>query len=304
MRKYSGFFFMILFVFSSVVYAIDQDDFVIKSRLFKSMEQDANKESDVVVSLFSVPVLIPYHPNYVQLEKINIHRLKSDLQKIYKIENIDHLASALMLWDGSKSRLDGIIMVKKSSYPLFFSPSKLEEGGFNLRVQVSLPRDTSGHPQSEGDLLDTEMVMRVGTPYVLGFPSDGNKYFLAISIVKKEAGTFQEDEYSQAGPEQNIPQTPTPVHKIIPTYPPHLKQKNIGGKVILQVSIDKQGNVTQVKILNSAHTDLNSAAISAIKQWKFEPILKKNKPVSAKFPVIVEFKSNSASSDEDVKNGK
>ena len=284
---------------SSVVFSINQDDFVIKTRLFKSMEQDTDEGSDVVVSIFSVPVLIPYHPSYIQLEKINIHRLKSDLQKIYKIENIDHLASGLMLWNGKKSQLNGLIMVKESSYPLFFSPSMLEEGGLNLRVQVSSPRNTSGHPRSEEDLLDTEMVMRVGTPYVLGFPSDGNKYFLAISIAKKEAGKFQEDEYSQAGPEQDIPQTPTPIHKIIPTYPPHLKQENIGGKVILQVSIDKQGNVTQVKIFNSAHPDLNRAAKSAIKQWKFEPILKKNKPVSAKFPVIVDFKSKSLASEEE-----
>jgi TonB family protein len=292
MKKYLRLFCLLFFILSSVVFSINQDDFVIKSRLFKSIERDTNEGSDVVVSIFSVPVLIPYHPNYIQLEKINIHNLKSDLQKIYKIENIEHLASGLMLWDGSKSRLNGIIMVKESSYPLFFSPSILEEGGLNLRVQVSPSRYTSGYPQSEGDLLDTEMVMRVGTPYVLGFPSDGNKYFLAISIARKEAGTFQQDEFSQAGPEQDIPQTPTPIHKIIPTYPPHLKLENIGGKVILQVSIDKQGNVTQVNVLNSPHPDLQSAATEAIKLWKFGPIMKKNKPISTKFPVIIDFKSN------------
>lgn len=295
MRKYLALFCLLLFVFSSVVYALDQDDFVIKSRLFKSMEQDTNEKSDVVISLFSVPVLIPYHPNYIQLEKITIHTLKSEIQKIYKVENIDHLASGLMLWNGSKSRLNGIIIVKESSYPLFFSPSLLEEGGLNLRVQVSSPKETSGRPWSERDLLDTEMVMRVGTPYVLGFPSEGSKYFLAISIAKKEAGTFQEDEYSQAGPEQDIPQTPTPIHKIIPAYPPHLKQENIGGKVVLEVIIDKQGNVTKVKSLNLSHPDLISAAKSAIEQWKFEPILKKKKPVSVKFPIIVEFKSDNES---------
>ena len=304
MKKYLGFFFITLFVFFSVVYAIGQDDFVIKSRLFKSMEQDSSEELDVVVSLFSVPVLIPYHPNYIQLEKINIHRLKSDLQKIYNVEKLDHLASGLMLWDGSKSRLNGIIMIKESSYPLFFSPSMLEGGDLNLRIQISPSRNTSGHPQSERNMLDTEMVMKVGTPYVLGFPSDGNKYFLAISVAKKETGTFQEDEYSQTGPEQDIPQTPTPIHKFIPTYPPHLKKANIGGKVILQVSLDKKGIVTQVKILKSAHPDLDGAATNAIEGWEFEPILKKNRPISAKFPVIVEFKSKSASAEEDVKNKK
>jgi TonB family protein len=290
MRKHAGLFCLLIFMFSSIVFSLNQDDYVIKSRLFKSTEQDTHEISDVVVSIYSVPVLIPYHPNHVQLEKINIHRLKIDLQKIYKIENIDHLASGLMIWDGSKSSLNGIIMVKEASYPLLFSPSMLEEGSLNLRVQIAQPRDASFDSMPEKDLLDTEMVMSVDTPYVLGFPSEDNRYFLAISIAKKEAGTFHKDEYSQAGPEHDIPQTPTPTHRIIPKYPMHLKQENIGGKVILQVSIDKQGKVTKAIILHSAHPDLDYEAASAIQQWKFAPIMKKNKPISAKFPIIVEFK--------------
>jgi TonB family protein len=277
---------------SSVVFSIDQDDFVIKSRLFKSTEQDTQEKSDVVVSIYSVPVLIPYHPNYIQLEKINIHRLKSDLQKIYKIENIDHLASGLIVWDGSKSKLNGIIMVKEASYPLFISPSMLGEGDFNLRVQIARPEEAPSYSTSEGGLLDTEMVMSVDTPYVLGFPSDGSKYFLAISIAKKEAGSFQKDEYSQTGPDQDIPQTPIPTQKVIPPYPERLKKENIGGKVILQVSTDKKGNVAKTIILHSAHPDLDIEAKSAIQKWKFAPIMKKNKPISAKFPIIVEFKPN------------
>ena len=89
MRKYARLFCLLFFILSSLVFSIHQDDFVIKSRLFKSTEKDTHERFDVVVSIYSVPILIPYHPNYVQLEKINIHRLKSDLQKIYKVENID-----------------------------------------------------------------------------------------------------------------------------------------------------------------------------------------------------------------------
>jgi TonB family protein len=298
MRKYSALICILWFAFSSVVFAIDQDDFIIKSRLFKGTEQDTSDDSDVVVSLFSVPVLVPYHPNYIQLEKINIHRLKRDLQKIYKIENIHHLASGLMIWDGNKKSMNGIILVKESSYPLFFSPTMLEEGNLNLRVQVSRPRDASSHPRAEGDLLDTEMVMRVDTPYVLGFPSGGQKFFLAISIAKKEAGKFEKEEYSQASPDQDIPQTPMPVKKLIPIYPPQLKQEGIGGKVILEIIIDKQGRVTQVIILSSDHPQLSQSASSALEQWEFVPIMKKNKPISAKFPVIVEFKSNDGPSEK------
>jgi TonB family protein len=279
-------------VISSIVFSSGMEDYVIKSRLFKSTGENIHEGSDVVVSLFSVSVLVPLHPNYVQLEKIDIHRLKTDLQKIYKIDEIEHLSSGLMIWDGSNNRLDGIIIVKESSYPLSFSPTILKEGGVNLRIQVSRPKDLSGHPTSGRDLLDTEMVMRMDTPYVLGFPSNGNKYFVAISIVKKETGTFQKENYFQADSDKDMPLTPTPLKKTIPAYPPQLKKDKIGGKVILQVTIDKQGNVTQVITLHSDHPDLNRAAKGALGQWKFEPIKKKNNPVSATFPVIVEFKPN------------
>jgi TonB family protein len=286
---------------SSVVFPLDQDDFVIKSRLFKSMGKETDQESDVVISIFSVPVLIPFHPSYIQLEKISIYRLKRELQKIYKIEDIDHIASGIMLWDGRKSQVQGLVLVKEASYPMLISPSLLDEGNFNLRVQVAPPREALNNRHPEESLLDTEMVMRAGTPYVLGFPSDGNRYFLSISIVKKETGQFQEGEYSQASPEQDIPKTPTPVHKVIPAHPQTCKQDNIGGKVILQVSIDKQGNVTNVKILNSPHPDLSRAAKDAIQQWKFQPVMKKKKPISVTFPVIVDFKPKAYPSGEEKK---
>lgn len=303
MKKYLGFFCLLIFALSSVVFPLDQDDFVIKSRLFKSMEKKTNQETDVVISIFSVPVLIPFHPSFIQLEKISIHRLISELQKIYKIEDIDHLASGIMLWDGKKSQVHGMVLVKESSYPLLFSPSLLTEGNFNLRVQVAPPREALSNRNPEESLLDTEMVMRVDTPYVLGFPSDGDRYFLSISIAKKESGQFQEGEYSQASPEQDLPKTPTPVHKVIPDYPLTCKQDNIGGKVILHISIDKQGNVTNVKILNSPHPDLSRAVTDAIQQWKFEPFMKKKKPISVTFPVIVDFKSKANPSEEEQKKG-
>ena len=301
MKNYAGFLCLVIFVLSSVVYPLEQDDFVIKSRLFKSMEKKTQQESDVVISIFSVPVLIPFHPSYIQLEKIDIYRLKRELQKIYKIEEIDHLASGIMLWDGRKSQVQGMVLVKESAYPLSFSPSLLAEGDLNLRVQVGPPKGILSNRNPEESMLDTEMVMRFGIPYVLGFPSEGNRYFLSVSIAKKETGQFQEGEYSQASPEQDISETPTPVHKVIPAYPLNCQQNNIGGKVILHVSIDKQGTVTDVKILNSPHPDLSSAATEAFLQWKFEPIMKKQKPISVTFPVIVDFRAKASLPEEEKK---
>jgi TonB family protein len=298
MKKKTGFLCLFILLLSSPMFAWIKDDFVIKSGLFKSFGQDALQESDVVVSIFSVPVLVPFHPNYIQLEKINIYHIKNELQKIYKIENIDHLASGIIVWDGKKSQLDGIILVKESSYPMHFSPQMISEGSFNLRVQISHPRGESSPLRREESMFETEMVMRTDTPYVLGFPSEGSQYFLSISIAKKKGGQFLEDDYMQAIPEKEIPAIPELIHKIIPEYPPSCKKENIGGKVIVQISIDEQGFVTNVDILNSPHSDLGIAATNAIKQWKFEPVKKNGNPISVKFPVIVDFKSTEGSSEK------
>ncbi len=67
--------------------------------------------------------------------------------------------------------------------------------------------------------------------------------------------------------------------------------------VILEVSINKEGTVTEAKILHSAHPELDKAAVSAIEQWTFSPILKKSRPITAKFPVMVEFKPEGEPSD-------
>ncbi len=303
MKKFTGFLCLFILLLSSAAFAWDKDDFVIKSGLFKSFGQDTLQESDVVVSIFSVPVLVPFHPNYIQLEKINIYHIKRELQKIYKIENIDHLASGIIVWDGKKSQLDGIILVKESSYPMHFSPQMISEGNFNVHVQISHPRGESSTLRREESMFETEMFMRADTPYVLGFPSEGSQYFLSISIAKKEDSQFLEDDYIQAIPEKEIPAIPKLIHKIMPEYPPSCKQENISGKVIMQVSIDEQGFVSNVDILNSPHSDLGSAATDAIKQWKFEPVTKNGKPISVKFPVIVDFKSFAGSSEKEQKKG-
>jgi len=58
------------------------------------------------------------------------------------------------------------------------------------------------------------------------------------------------------------------IHRTAPAYPELAKQMHVGGAVLLLVSVDSEGDVTDVSV-QSGHPLLTEAAISAVRQWKF-----------------------------------
>jgi protein TonB len=79
--------------------------------------------------------------------------------------------------------------------------------------------------------------------------------------------------------------------KVDPVYPPDARDQKIQGVVLLQVIIDKEGNVTDVKLI-SGHPLLAPAAIDAVKQWKYRPFLLNGDAVSVETQVKVNFTLN------------
>ncbi len=60
--------------------------------------------------------------------------------------------------------------------------------------------------------------------------------------------------------------------------------------MIVQAIIDKQGNVTNVKVLKGLPMGLEEAAVDAIKQWRFRPATLNGKPVTVYYNLTVNFK--------------
>jgi len=61
------------------------------------------------------------------------------------------------------------------------------------------------------------------------------------------------------------------------------------GIVIIDATIDEQGNVTETKILRSIPL-LDEAALAAVRQWKFSPTQLNGVPVPIVMTVTVNFK--------------
>ena len=75
-----------------------------------------------------------------------------------------------------------------------------------------------------------------------------------------------------------------------PQYTEMARKARIQGVVIVQAIIDKQGEVTNVKVLKGLPMGLDQAAVDAVKRWRFEPATLNGKPVSVYYNLTVNFR--------------
>jgi protein TonB len=92
-----------------------------------------------------------------------------------------------------------------------------------------------------------------------------------------------------AGMLEDVDSPPTPISKIQPTYPSSLLKKGTGGRVVVSCVVDDSGKVVSTSIKQSAHPDLDKAAIAAVNKWKFKPASKAGRSVTAKCLVPFNF---------------
>ena len=85
---------------------------------------------------------------------------------------------------------------------------------------------------------------------------------------------------------QGVPEL---VKRVDPVYPPEAVNKEIEGTVIMEVVVDKDGNVSEVNVTGGKNMVLNKAAVDAVKQWKYRPYLKGGVPKPVKFIVVLDF---------------
>ena len=74
-----------------------------------------------------------------------------------------------------------------------------------------------------------------------------------------------------------------------PRYTELARRAGIQGVVILEAVIDKQGRVSNVRILKSLHSTLDAEAMAAVKDWTFEPARQGDRPVSVYYTLTINF---------------
>ena len=82
---------------------------------------------------------------------------------------------------------------------------------------------------------------------------------------------------------------PKLIKQVNPVYPEKARKTGVQGEVVLEATIDIYGRVKSIKVLSSIPA-LDQAAVDAIKQWVYEPVVINNKPRAAIFTVTVRFR--------------
>jgi protein TonB len=76
--------------------------------------------------------------------------------------------------------------------------------------------------------------------------------------------------------------------KVVPVYPPVALAARVQGTVVLQATISKTGEITDLKVV-SGPALLQSAAIDAVQQWQYKPYLLNGEPVEVETTINVIF---------------
>jgi TonB family protein len=75
-------------------------------------------------------------------------------------------------------------------------------------------------------------------------------------------------------------------------YPRAARKKNIKGRVVIQVYINKEGKVLQTRIVQSDNPLLEEAAVNAIRQTTFIPAIQGGKAISVWWTIPVSSPRN------------
>jgi protein TonB len=121
----------------------------------------------------------------------------------------------------------------------------------------------------------------------------------APSIEGVDATTTEDPLAGLTGNHNKQPAAPLPIggdvkparllKSVPPVYPQAARSQRLAGNVQLDAFIDTSGNVSATRVI-SGPTLLHEAAVTAVKQWKYEPAQLDGKPTSMHLTVTVQFR--------------
>jgi TonB family protein len=119
--------------------------------------------------------------------------------------------------------------------------------------------------------------------------SEGSVQGGVVGVAQSEEMEKKREEFRKgAVPIKGDIKQPRLIKKVDPVYPEEARKNGVQGVVILEAKIDEYGRVMDAMVLRSV-PGLDQAAIDALKQWVYEPLIIDGKPTKALFTVTVNF---------------
>jgi TonB family protein len=155
-----------------------------------------------------------------------------------------------------------------------------------LRMQAAMTADAGKRQEltrTADELRDKAMALRKANPQIAPLPPP----------VPSTAAALSPDFDAHLGRLQplriggNI-KPPVKVRDVKPVYPPEAQANGVRGVVILETLIGEDGAVVDARILRSIAA-LDAAALDAVRQWRFAPVLVNGAAVPVLMTVTVNF---------------
>jgi TonB family protein len=80
------------------------------------------------------------------------------------------------------------------------------------------------------------------------------------------------------------------VYKVDPEYSEQARKAKFQGTVVLNLVVQRDGSVRDIRIVNSLGLGLDEKAIEAVKQWRFRPGEKNGQAVDVSAIIEVTFR--------------
>jgi TonB family protein len=101
---------------------------------------------------------------------------------------------------------------------------------------------------------------------------------------------------ARTGAESTVPVAPdapdSPPRLLVqakPSYTADAMRRKVQGRVVLQVTVEADGTVSDAVVAAPLDPDLDAEAVKAVRKWRFAPAMRSGRPVAATVPVEMAF---------------
>ena len=154
-----------------------------------------------------------------------------------------------------------------------------------------IPQETPDAPSSPNNAADEDAGVVGG---VVGGVEGGVVGGVVGGVI---GGTLGGELGGQLGGQGDMPvrvggdvKPPTIITRVDPAYTEVARKARVQGVVVLEAIIDRNGNVTDVRVLKGLPMGLGDSAMDAVRRWKFKPGNLGGKPVPVIFNLTVNFR--------------
>lgn len=114
----------------------------------------------------------------------------------------------------------------------------------------------------------------------------GHRVVPGVIVIAGIVLSFAPSASAQAPPDVK---PPVVLHHVDAIYPPSALTERKHADVVLEVTVDTDGHVSKVDVVQSAGADLDEAAIVAVREWTFVPAMRGGRPVASRIKVPFHF---------------